>query len=172
MRQVVGLGLVLGLVASMGVCRMASGQTPAAPNGIVADFSAKDLDGKTVNFYSLTGKAYVVDLWATWCAPCKKEIPDIVTLHDKYKAKGVQVVGVSLDDDGPPVVKPFVESNHMDYPVWVGDLDVVGKALGDTPQTIPDTYFLNSQRRVVSVLRGYNDAATIEQNIEKALASK
>lgn len=83
------------------------------------DFKIKDMNGESVNLSAYKGKVIVLDFWATWCGPCKIEIPGFVELQDKYRDDGLVVLGLSVDD---PIekLKPFADEFEMNYPVLVG----------------------------------------------------
>lgn len=93
--------------------------------GAAPAWTLTDLSGKTLSSAELAGKVVVVDFWATWCAPCREMIPGYVELHRKYADRGLVVVGISLDQQGEDVVKPFVENFGMTYPVALGDGAIV-----------------------------------------------
>jgi peroxiredoxin len=105
------------------------GASTAAPKGTnpvcdgkgkrAPDFTLKDYTGKTVRLADYKGKVVFVNFWATWCGPCKYEIPMFVELQQKYGARGLNLLGISIDD---PVedLKPFVDEHRMNYPVLVG----------------------------------------------------
>lgn len=83
------------------------------------NFTLKDVNGADVSLASFKGKVIVLDFWATWCGPCKVEIPGFVELHEKYKDRGMTVVGIQVQDQ-PDGLKPFVQQYKMTYPVLVG----------------------------------------------------
>jgi thiol-disulfide isomerase/thioredoxin len=83
----------------------AHGNKPAAP-----EVTFKDLDGKDVTLASLKGKVVVVNFWATWCDPCREEIPWLIEFQQKYADKGFTLLGVAMDEEGKPVVQPFVQT--------------------------------------------------------------
>ncbi len=93
-------------------------QTPA-DDGI--NFTIKDLDGKTVQLSDYRGKTVLLNIWATWCGPCKKEIPDLKEIYSEQKGNDIVVLGVLLDSDSPEQSKPVVEKFQINYPVWYGD---------------------------------------------------
>ena len=105
------------------------------------DFTLKTLDDKTLKLSDLRGKAVLLNFWATWCAPCKIETPWIVDLQNQYAAQGLQVVGVSMDDEsGTEDIKKFAEEMHMNYPILLGTEDV-GNEYGGL-EFLPTTYFV------------------------------
>jgi thiol-disulfide isomerase/thioredoxin len=106
----------------------------------------KDVDGKLVNFSSFKGKVVVLDFWATWCGPCRSEIPGYVKLQEKYKDKGLVIIGVSLDQEGPEVVKKFIGDFHVNYQVVMGD-DAVVEAFGGG-DAIPTTFIIDRTGKI------------------------
>ena len=101
------------------------------------DFTLKDLDDKNVNLSQFKGKVVLVNFWATWCDPCRVEIPWLIEMQQKYSAKGFTVLGVAMDEEGKSVVTPFVQKEQfeidgggkslMNYPIVIGDEQVVDK---------------------------------------------
>jgi len=99
----------------------------------------KNLDGKDISLSQYKGKIVLVNFWATWCEPCKAEIPELIELQQKYGAKGFTVLGVAMDDEGRSVVAPFVEKERFDvkggqpsgmnYPIVIGN-DAAGDKFG------------------------------------------
>jgi thiol-disulfide isomerase/thioredoxin len=102
------------------------------------DLTLKDLDGKDVSLESLKGKVVLVNFWATWCEPCKIEIPELIELQQEYGPKGFTVLGVAMDDEGRSAVAPFVQKEKFDtdagkstmnYPIVIGN-DAAGDKFG------------------------------------------
>ncbi len=97
----------------------AAATCPANAKKANLDFTVTDMNGASVKLSSFKGKVILLDFWATWCPPCKAEIPGFVELQEAYRDKGLQVVGVSVDDT-PDKLKPFATEYKMNYPVLVG----------------------------------------------------
>src|SRR5271169_1384093 len=93
---------------------------PAASGNLAPDFTVTDVDGRKLSLSDYKGKVVLLDFWATWCTPCRTEIPHFVEMQNKYGAQGFQVVGISMDDDAKPV-REFYKEHQMNYPVAVGD---------------------------------------------------
>lgn len=131
---------------------------PGAGVAIAAAKEAPDFalprsgDGKIVKLSDSKGKVRIVNFWATWCPPCRAEIPHFVSMYKDLKGKGVEIIGISLDQKGDSVVAPFVKSNQMNYPVVIGDEKVVS-AYGGI-RGIPTTFIVDRQGRIVKKFVG------------------
>jgi peroxiredoxin len=129
------------------------GEGPAA--GVLAaqdrrpspDFSLKDLDGRDVRLADFRGKVVMVNFWATWCPPCRAEIPDFIELQSQWGPKGLQIIGISLDDEGAAKVAPFASQNRINYTMLVNG-NRAANAYGGI-EGIPTTFLLDRQGRVV-----------------------
>jgi peroxiredoxin len=142
---------------------MAGGQT--AP-----DFALQDIDGHTVRLSDLRGKAVVLNFWATWCPPCKAEIPWFIDLQNKYGPQGLQIVGVSMDDGGMAAVVPFARKIGINYKVLLGNSDVSDMYGGI--YSLPTTFYIGRDGRVLEYVPGLITHYEIERNIKAALASE
>ena len=172
------LAAILAGVTLMIVAAQKIRPTAAASGGIGAlrgapapNFALKTLDGKTMKLSDLRGKAVLLNFWATWCAPCKIETPWIVDLQNQYGPEGLQVVGVSMDDESDTEdVKKFATELHMNYPILRGTEDV-GNSYGGL-EFLPTTYFVGRDGNVTGRVLGLKGRGDMEENVKKALATK
>lgn len=112
----------------------------------VPDVSVTTLDGETLHLARRTGEVLVVNFWATWCPPCRVEIPDLISLHEELHGAGLTVLGIAVDE-GEEVVQPFVEEQGINYPIVVDDgriADAFGGVYG-----LPTTYVINPDGEVI-----------------------
>jgi thiol-disulfide isomerase/thioredoxin len=126
-----------------------------------------DTDGKPVKSSDFAGKVVILDFWATWCPPCKAEIPGFVELQKKYGDKGLVIVGVSLDEQGPAVVKPFMQHFGVNYPIVMGDEKIVEAFGGVT--AIPTTFIIDKAGNIVEKHVGFAPQEDFEKQITPLL---
>jgi thiol-disulfide isomerase/thioredoxin len=126
----------------------------------------KDLDGKLVKSSDFDGRVVILDFWATWCAPCKAEIPGFIELQREYGNRGLVVVGVSLDEEGPAKVRQFMTHFGMNYPVVLGDAELM-KDFGGT--AIPTTVIIDRSGNIVARHVGFVPKETFEKEIKPLL---
>jgi peroxiredoxin len=142
---------------------------PAKERKAAPDFALTDASGKTVKLKDYHGKVVLLDFWATWCTGCKKEIPWFAEFQKTYGAKRLAVVGVSMDEGGWKVLKPFLAETHVPYQILLGD-DAMAKRYGI--ESMPDTFLIDRKGRVAAAyMAGLVDRDNIEANI-KAILSK
>jgi thiol-disulfide isomerase/thioredoxin len=135
------------LMAAATVNAETSAATPNAPAATDAPkWTLKDLDGKPVSSETFKGKVIVLDFWATWCGPCRMEIPGYVALQKKYGKEGVVMIGVSLDEKGPAVVKPFIAKYGVDYQIVMGD-EAFANLFGGI-EAIPTTFIIDRSGKI------------------------
>ncbi len=148
----------------------ATAATAAAKGNSAPDFVLTDLQGKTLKLSDLRGKAVVLNFWATWCPPCKAEIPWFIEMQKRYGAQGLQVVGVNMDDGDASDVKKFAAENSINYPILLGQ-EKVAEQYGGIDY-LPTTFYIDRSGVVVARVFGQPERAEIEQNVKRAIASK
>lgn len=131
-------------------------------SGSAPDFTLVNQDGKRVSLSDYQGKVVILDFWATWCPPCKAEIPGFVKLYNKYQDQDLAIIGVSLDQTGWSDVKPFIRNYQMTYPVVMGNMDVVD-AYGGI-RSIPTTFVLDKDGAIQKKYIGYRPEDVFEQD--------
>ena len=152
--------LVLSVCAVAMWPACATSDVDHVPSGDMAnlDFTLKDMNGAEVKLASFKGKPLIINFWATWCGPCKAEIPALVELTDRYKKEQLTVLGVSVDD-APEDLRKFAAEYKMNYPVLVGLGQDTFQETYDAVVLIPVTWFIRPDG---TVLRKHQGPATKE----------
>jgi peroxiredoxin len=156
------LAVVIAIAAWFALHRTAPKQ--AGSSKLAPAFSLKDTAGHPMQLSDYRGKVVVLDFWATWCEPCKEEIPQLVDLQNRYGAQGLQVLGISMDDSEDPV-REFQQKYKMNYPIAVGTSQVAdeyGGVLG-----LPITFVIDKQGQIVSRHIGATAPAVFEEEIKR-----
>jgi len=112
------------------------------------EFSLKDANGQTVRLADYRGKVVLLDFWATWCGPCKIEIPWFMEFEKEFKDQGFAVLGVSMDEDGWSAIKPYVQNMKMNYRVLLGN-DAISTAYGGL-DSLPTTLLIDREGGIAS----------------------
>lgn len=179
-RNVVIFALMVVVVGGLLLLNHFRGTLPAshaaspslAGKGATApDFVLTDLNGDQVKLSDLRGKAVVLNFWATWCPPCKEEIPWFVDLQKRYGSQGLQVVGVSMDDGDQKDVQKFAAEHAINYPILFGK-EAVAQEYGGIDY-LPTTFYIGRNGVVLDRVFGQPDGpAELEQKVKLAIASK
>ncbi|MEX2150886.1 MAG: TlpA disulfide reductase family protein [Steroidobacteraceae bacterium] len=146
------------------------GATTATKVGAVApDFTRADLAGRQVRLADYRGKLVLLNFWATWCAPCRKEMPLFSKWQHDYGAQGLQIVGVSMDDDVTSV-KQVLAQRPVRYPIVMGDAKL-GERFGGV-FGLPLSFLIDAQGRIVARYQGESDLARMEAKLKELLPRK
>jgi len=136
----------------------------AAPN-----FELATLDGRRVKLSDYRGKAVLLNFWATWCSPCKVEMPWFVELQKKYGTDGLVILGIAMDDSDAPKIAQFASEMGVNYPVLLGT-DQVSEQYGNV-EFLPTSFYIDRYGKIVGKGTGLLARSEIENNVRKALAS-
>jgi len=138
-----------------------SKMSTSADGNDAPDFSITDLQGNKLSLEDLKGNVIVINFWATWCPPCRQEIPGFLELYDKYKDQGLVIIGVALDNGGPAVVNPFVKDMQITYPVAMATQEIYQAY--QPGQYIPATFIIDRTGTIRDKHVGYLDKAALEK---------
>lgn len=134
------------------------------------DFTLKDLDGRDVRLADSAGRVRLIDFWATWCAPCREEIPMFKELHRTYGPRGLTILAISKDEGGAEVVRPFVDKHGIPYTNLLAT-DEVDAAFGGVPG-LPTTFLVDGQGKIVERLIGPKPRRVLEEKIRRLLGEE
>ncbi len=130
-----------------------SGKTVPAP-----DFTLKSLSGEEVHLSDQRGKYVLVNFWATWCGPCKIEMPSLETLHQRFKSKKFSLLAISNDMFGAKIVEPFVKANNLSFPILLDQQLQASNKFGVV--SLPTTFMIDPAGNIIGELRGAEDWAS------------
>jgi cytochrome c biogenesis protein CcmG/thiol:disulfide interchange protein DsbE len=133
------------------------------------DFALQTLDGQTLKLSDLRGKAVVLNFWATWCSPCKAEMPWFVDFQKQYAADGLQIVGVAMDDSAKEDIEKFAKQMGVNYPVVLGKESLADQYGG--VEFLPTTFYIDRSGNIQDRVFGIVDRQEAESSVKKALAS-
>lgn len=173
LNRIVLIGAVLSLALFLAGCTRPQAQVEAASAKApgqrqkAPDFRLQDSHGKMLRLSDYKGKVVLLNFWATWCPPCKIEIPWFMEFEKQYKDQGFAVIGVSLDEDGWDAVRPFLKRAQLNYRVVVGD-SIVEQLYGGV-ESLPTTFMIDRQGRVANVHLGLVSKDDYREDIEGLL---
>ena len=133
------------------------------------DFTLENLEGTAVSLSDFRGKVVLLDFWATWCPPCRKEIPHLKELHTEYGDDGLVILGIALDVKGRRVVAPFVEEHQLPYPIVLGGQEV-SRAYGGV-RNIPTAFLIDRDGLIRRRYVGYQDKDVFERDLRVLLSA-
>jgi len=170
-----GLALAAAFFAGDGTVKKYLESTPGAVAAKAMEsmqrpgFELKDLDGKLRNADEWNGQVMVVNFWATWCPPCRKEMPAFIELQEKYASAGLQFVGIALDDADK--VDDFINTMGVEYPILIGENEaaLVSEAYGNRLGVLPYTVVVDRGGAIIKTYRGEVSKESIEKLINRLL---
>ncbi|MBI3723015.1 TlpA family protein disulfide reductase, partial [bacterium] len=140
------------------------------------DFDLKTLDGKTLKLADLKGKVVIVDIWGTWCPPCRAEIPHFVKLYEKYREKGLEIVGIACertdDDETSKVVEKFAAEHGIKYPLALNEHGKAEKSVKPSFAGYPTTLFIDRDGKLRLKEIGYHPLEALEAYTKALLDAK
>jgi peroxiredoxin len=171
-KRLFALAAVAGLLGLMSCASTptvdAANVKPVKERKKAPEFALKDVDGKVVRLSDYKGKVVLLNFWATWCGPCKVEIPWFVEFEKMNKDKGFAVIGVAMDEEGWEVVKPYIGEKGVNYRVVVGD-DSTATLYGGV-DSLPTTFLLDREGKIATVHIGLVSKAEYAKDIAALLA--
>ena len=162
----VAVALAFGIYVLGRPSRSANRRPARAELSLAPDFSLPDLKGGHLKLSAYRGRVVFLDFWATWCDPCREEIPHFIDLQNKYGAQGLQVIGISMDDDPEPV-RDYYQRFKMNYPVVMGNAkigELYGGVLG-----LPIAFVIGRDGRIYNKHIGAIDVSIFENEIVNML---
>lgn len=161
------------LVFLVAVCTLLPLNVQAIPRAgqPVPGFKVVSTSGQTVSLDNYRGHVLVIDFFATWCPPCRESIPHLIEMNRKYGKQGLQILGLSLDEDGERVVRTFTEEHRINYPVALAGETV---AVDFGIRSVPVMFVIDKKGRIAEIYRGFNDdiGRSMEGLVKKLLSEK
>ena len=165
---IVGLAIVSCSASSeLGESDIAQAASDAEQREPAPDFSLRDANNHEVKLSDFQGKVVLLNFWATWCGPCKIEMPWFVEFQRKYRDRGFSVIGVAMDEEGWNVVRPFADRLKLNFPIVIGNDEVADKYGGIA--ALPTTYIIDKQGKVALMHQGLTSKGDYEDEIEQLL---
>ena len=162
----IGVGAIILMLQMQQPGSSANAASVVTTSGATAPaFTLTDINGANVSLSDFKGKVVILDFWATWCPPCKREIPDFIKLQSEYGSRGLQVVGIALDQPGK--VRAFAQINGMNYPVLLGTDQIA--ALYGGIEGIPTTFVVDKKGDIVNRFVGFTPKEDFEAEINRLL---
>ncbi len=164
------LALVVGacwVLFSLPGCSLEDQSRESDGLGLAPDFALPDVKGKIVRLSDFSGKVVILNFWATWCPPCREEIPHFIELYRKYRSSGFEMVGISMDMVGPEVAKSFIKEFGINYSILMGNEEVT--LIYGGIRGIPTTFVIDRQGRIHKKFVGYRGKETVEKLLKTLL---
>jgi len=160
------VAIAISFLTAPGTVVAAPRQGQTAPN-----FKVVSTTGQTISQENYRGHVLILDFFATWCQPCRKSIPHLVEMNRKYGKQGLQILGLSMDEDGEKAVKTFTDEFKVNYPLALaGESTTADFGI----RSVPIMFLVDKKGKIVEIYRGFSDetARSAEQSIKRLLAEK
>lgn len=163
--------ILLVTIAASSLGTPGSAEAVPGPGQHAPNFKIVSTTGQTISQDNYRGHVLILDFFATWCQPCRQSIPHLVEMNHKYGKQGLQILGLSMDEDGERVIKAFSNELRVNYPLALaGDSTTVDFGI----RSVPVMYLIDKKGKIVEVYRGYSAeiARSVEQSVKRLLAEK
>lgn len=172
--RLLAVTILLALSSAGGSLAHSSANTPLRTNAdtlraAAPDLTLHDATGATITLADFRGKVVLLDFWATWCAGCKREIPWFIEFEQKYRDRGLVAIGIAMDDEGWPLVKPYLVEHPISYPIVIGSADVAKRF---QVTNMPVTLLIDRDGRIADQHVGVVDKEAWEQKIRELLQER
>jgi len=159
----------LAVIRALPPARHADNPTDASSNAVLFAASFPDANGNMQALSQWRGQVLVVNFWATWCPPCREEMPELSRLQEKYQTRGLRIVGIATDDAGK--LREFVQQNPVSYPLLAGDSEAsnLAAAMGNNQSVLPYTVVIGRDGKVLASYFGLLDIPALEQALQPLL---
>ncbi|HJQ27482.1 MAG TPA: TlpA disulfide reductase family protein [Blastocatellia bacterium] len=149
--------------------------TPVSSSPAPPDYDVRTLDGTAFKLSGYQGKVVVMDFWATWCPPCRQEVPQLTRLQKENQGRGLEVIGLHIDDRGrstPEAIRRFISDFGINYTIGLATDEMFTDYLGTEDNTIPQTLVFDRRGRLIAHLIGYDSthARTLDEAVNRALS--
>ena len=132
--------------------------------GAAPQLELKDIEGRALRLSDYKGKVVLLNFWATWCAPCRAEMPDLIKWQREYRRHGLQIIGVTYPPEDPAEVRKFIKSINVNYPIALGEKQ--SKAVFDEGETIPISVVIDKSGMVREIIQGIIFPEEFEQKVK------
>jgi thiol-disulfide isomerase/thioredoxin len=160
--SVIRLPLCLSLLTALLTLSASAQSTKKAP-----ELNLKDLQGRSIKLSDYRGKIVLINFWATWCVPCRTEIPELIKMQRQYRNQGLRLVGVTYPPQTPAQVRRFIRKTRVNYPIVLGTEST--KSLFDDSEVLPISVVVDSQGNIRDVIKGVLYPEEFEQKIKPLL---